>query len=723
MTYCYPSQTYEFTAVKESDLTDGNISVCDTFVMPDCATLNISVTDNDKYLSGDSRWNENANDHYGQQAAITMDGQEIGNGGQIYAEQYFWLRDACGNYYVMIEVEQEGTNEDYFTFYEPYGVPAAGTSLTVICAGNVTSCGWNPKYEDLGSGDVGAPGALSGRYFFDTDGSDTDNGEAGVAGAQVTLTNLDTGEVFTTTTTENGDYSFIGLAAGDYTVTFEEQEGFGFVTADQGGDDTIDSDVDGTGTSFTITIGKGEVVTDIDAGIRPCGQIDGQSQVNDVLIGCDGEDEIRGFSGEDTIEGRGGDDLIEGGRDDDLLIGGDGNDTIDGGQDFDTAVFSGNAADYTITFLTQDGASVSVTGPDGEDLLIDVEQLRFDDQDIVISSLLLSANDDAVALPSTLGSVKIDALANDGAGLAAGTPTIMAVTDGKFGTATIGADGMITYTSTSEATGGFDVISYTIIDSEGRMSTAEIQLGDITGPDATTPGAILLGNAGENFEGTGDEEIIIGGTGNDTIVARGGNDEIDGGDGNDEITGSAGDDVIIGGNGDDDITGSRGNDLLSGGAGNDNITGSGDNDQILGGAGDDTIATNPGDDFVFAGAGDDFVTGNAGSELIFGGGGNDEIRRIGEGADSVYGGDGDDVFVWRNFQADGTRDLIDGQAGVDVLELTVDAADFAAVQAEVDGYLASLPSDANLTNGVDSSYSFTTIALDIANIESIELFV
>ena len=721
MTYQHGHRTYEFSAFLESDLTSGNISICDTFEMPDCATLTISVEDNDRYLSGDSRHNENANDHCGQNAEISLNGEEIGNGGQIYAEKYFWLCDDFGNYYVMIEIEQEGSNTDYFTFFEPYGLPAPGTQLTVIGSGNVTTCGWNPKYKDLGAGDVGAPGAINGRYFFDTDGSDTDNGEAGVAGAAVLLTNLETGETFTTTTDENGFYSFVGVEPGNYNVTFAEVDGFGFVTPDQGDDDTIDSDVDATGTTTTIEILKGTVTNDVDAGIRPCGAIFGASGVDDVLFGCDTDDTIRGFSGDDTVDARGGNDFVDLGRGNDIAIAGFGNDTIDGGLDFDIVVFAGSAADYTITFDALDGSELKVTGPDGEDLLIDVELLRFDDEDMLISALILSASDDFADLPILGGSVTVDVLANDNPGLANGTPSVLSVTNGQFGTASIGADGQITYTAASEATGGFDVVSYTIVDSQGRMATAELLVGDISSPDGSVPGSVLLGDGGETFEGSGIDETVIGGSGNDSITGRGGNDGIDGAGGNDSIQGSAGDDTIIGGDGDDDLSGNRGNDLISGGAGNDDIAGSGDNDQILGGDGADDISANPGDDFIFAGAGNDEIDGNLGNELIFAGQGDDQINRIGEGADMVFGGDGSDVFVWRDFQADNVRDLIDGQSGIDTLELQVAAADFAAVQVEVDAYLASLPPNVSDTNGVKSDYSFTTIALDIANIESIDL--
>ncbi|QAX29918.1 SdrD B-like domain-containing protein [Leisingera sp. NJS204] len=635
--------------------------------------------------------------------------------------------DADGNYrfdgieagdYKIMGVAPDGTE---FTIQDAGSDDAVDSDVDENGMSGVITVGANTETDiDLGVVDP-QPGSLSGRYFEDTDGSDTDNGEPGVANAEVTLTNLDTGEVSTTTTDADGFYAFTDLEPGTYEVLFAEVDGFGFVAQDQGGDDTIDSDVTAAGKVEIIEIGKGEAASDVDAGIRPCGNIFGESGVDDVLIGCDTDDNFRGFSGNDLVDARGGDDFIDLGRGNDTAIGGAGNDTIDGSFDFDTAIFGGAAADYTITLNALDGSSLTVTGPDGEDLLIDVELLQFDDQDVLISSLILSASDDTADLPALNGSVSVDVLANDNPGQAPGTPVVMSVTDGQFGTASVEPDGQITYTATAEATGGFDVVSYTVVDSQGRMATAELLLGDIAAPDASAPGAVILGDGGETFEGSGLDDIIIGGSGGDTIAGRGGNDGINGAGGNDSIQGSAGDDTIIGGEGDDDLSGNRGNDLISGGGGNDTIAGSGDNDQILGGDGDDDISANPGDDFIFAGAGNDTIDGNVGNELIFAGQGDDEINRIGEGADRAFGGDGDDVFVWRDFQADGVRDLIDGQSGIDTLEVQVAAADFAAMQVEVDAYLMSLAANADDTNGVVSSYSFSTIALDIANIENIDL--
>lgn len=178
MTY----QTYEFTAFSEADLLsngDSNLGCGDSFTMPGAATTCISVTDNDSYLSGDNYCNENANDHYGQHASITGDNGEMGNGGQIYAEKYFWVCDTAGNWYVMIEIEQEGSNDDYFTFYTGHGysAPEPGTELTVYSSCNVKGS-WI-DFNCLDAGEKVEYGSISGTVFCDTD-CDGINGEVTV---------------------------------------------------------------------------------------------------------------------------------------------------------------------------------------------------------------------------------------------------------------------------------------------------------------------------------------------------------------------------------------------------------------------------------------------------------------------------------------------------------------------------------------------------------------
>jgi uncharacterized delta-60 repeat protein len=83
---------------------------------------------------------------------------------------------------------------------------------------------------------------------------------------------------------------------------------------------------------------------------------------NDTLTGNAGDNVFSGLNGTDTITGLGG------------------NDTIDGGAGDDTAVFSGNFADYAISF---NGSSYTIMDStvdrDGSDTVTDVEHFQFAD--------------------------------------------------------------------------------------------------------------------------------------------------------------------------------------------------------------------------------------------------------------------------------------------------------------------------------------------------------
>src|SRR5947209_8733498 len=85
-------------------------------------------------------------------------------------------------------------------------------------------------------------------------------------------------------------------------------------------------------------------------------------------------DSLIGTDGNDTIQGKDGNDFITGGK---------GNDNIDGGNGIDTAVYSGNYADYSIVFQGTGNDKVTVSdshaGRDGTDQLKHVEFLKFND--------------------------------------------------------------------------------------------------------------------------------------------------------------------------------------------------------------------------------------------------------------------------------------------------------------------------------------------------------
>ena len=161
---------------------------------------------------------------------------------------------------------------------------------------------------------------------------------------------------------------------------------------------------------------------------------------------------------------------------------------------------------------------------------------------------------------------------------------------------------------------GQELIQYTLTDTDGDTSTANLQLGIITNHYA--------GTAGVN---------------NDTITGSNANDYISGLDGNDTLNGGAGNDVIYGGAGNDTMDGGIDNDRMFGGDGTDIMTGGLGNDVLYGQAGNDTMTGGDGTDTLSGGLGVDIIDGGLAADTIIGGGGSDTL---------TGGGVGVDVFKW-----------------------------------------------------------------------------
>jgi hypothetical protein len=88
------------------------------------------------------------------------------------------------------------------------------------------------------------------------------------------------------------------------------------------------------------------------------------------IAGSDNADNLIGTSGDDTIQAKAGNDLLNGQA---------GNDLLDGGADTDTAVYSGNRAEYAINATA---SGFSVTGPEGNDTLPGIERFDFLDKNL-----------------------------------------------------------------------------------------------------------------------------------------------------------------------------------------------------------------------------------------------------------------------------------------------------------------------------------------------------
>lgn len=84
----------------------------------------------------------------------------------------------------------------------------------------------------------------------------------------------------------------------------------------------------------------------------------------------------------------------------------DGDDFVDGGEGFDTVTFDGDFADYTINVISETEVEVidnRANSPNGTDMLVNVEQLRFADGDVQLAQLIADAGIElAEAGPPTL---------------------------------------------------------------------------------------------------------------------------------------------------------------------------------------------------------------------------------------------------------------------------------------------------------------------------------
>ena len=160
-------------------------------------------------------------------------------------------------------------------------------------------------------------------------------------------------------------------------------------------DGVTDSQIDASVYNITLPGGSG-IETELQ------GEKDGQSGVDQTIIGTDGNDRIMGKLGNDTLKGGDGDDELYGADKpgqplqnefgNDTLEGGAGNDALIGGAGLDTAVYNGvlDAGDFT-TIADADptggvipGWRIDATGfGEGTDTLTGVQIVQGTDPDAI----------------------------------------------------------------------------------------------------------------------------------------------------------------------------------------------------------------------------------------------------------------------------------------------------------------------------------------------------
>ncbi len=132
----------------------------------------------------------------------------------------------------------------------------AQTSYTALVA---LASGEDKLTVDLGIVPPAATNTLGGTAWFDTDSDGTQTANpARIAGVMVTLYNSAGVAIATTTTDDNGDYLFTGLADGDYSVSFSNYPAGFDLTSKSSANDATGSDADViSGKTVLVTLNAG----------------------------------------------------------------------------------------------------------------------------------------------------------------------------------------------------------------------------------------------------------------------------------------------------------------------------------------------------------------------------------------------------------------------------------------------------------------------------------
>ncbi len=373
-----------------------------------------------------------------------------------------------------------------------------------------------------------------------------------------------------------------------------------------------------------------------------------------IGVGSADDNVILSGSGNDTLIGGAGNDTLSSGSGDDRLEGGTGNDTLQGGTGNDTYLVDGG--DSVVEFASQ-GTDTVQTALSAYTLPANVENLTYTGSGDFIG---IGSADNNVILSGAGNDTLIGGAGNDTLSSGAGDDRL----EGGTGNDTLqGGTGNDTYL----VDGGDSVVEFA---NEGT-DTVQTALASYTLP-ANVENLTYTGASAFTGTGSADDNVIIGGSGNDAL------------------NGMAGNDTLIGGAGNDTLDGGSGNDVLQGGTGNDTyVVDSGDSVVEFASEGTDTVRTAVAaytlganvENLTYTGASAFAGTGNGLNNFITGGGGNDTLTG-GLGNDTLSGGAGDDHFVFVNGDGlDIVTDFTAGDGSGDVIALSgYGIANFAALQ-------------------------------------------
>ncbi|MDB5796961.1 MAG: Hemolysin-type calcium-binding repeat-containing protein, partial [Paucimonas sp.] len=375
-----------------------------------------------------------------------------------------------------------------------------------------------------------------------------------------------------------------GIDITSYTEAFEGREGNDQIDG-RGGRDRVDySSAKG---GISVNLGLGQAFNDSYGGIDMLANIEDVrgSQLDDMIVGDAGANNLDGLAGNDEIRGGDGNDFIAGGAGNDHLsgeagndaiiaggLGDGGSDVIDGGADFDTAIYDYQNAQAGVTFIASGGLdNVTLTQVDplgGSDTLLNIEQLQ------------------------VLGSRFNDTLTGDG-----GNNRLVGQGGNDVLTGGRGADGFAYTSLTGQGTdritdfssddtiilgGNFVVQQVTATGSASALSQGQVLVSaPAAGLTRVSIGVDTVAGADLSFDLQGSflaEDFVVTNTATganlnyapDRFASGNDNPELlVGGSGPSFMQGGGGDDTLLGNGGDDSIDGGLGNDIINGGTGFD----------------------------------------------------------------------------------------------------------------------------------------------------------
>ncbi len=373
-------------------------------------------------------------------------------------------------------------------------------------------------------------------------------------------------------------------------------------------------------------------------------------EINGILFGEAGNDELTGGDGEDIIIGGIGDDILLGGAGDDALSGLEGVDAFDGG-----------AGDDRLAIDADDSSIQGGSGRDTADAASASSGINLNMVPAGLEVFFGSAFDDIVTAAGATARVELrgrdgsDRLTGgDMADLIFGESGDDVLVGGGGGDYLIGGDGVDSLSGDI----GNDRIDFDASDSSvlgGRGTDTGVATSSKSGVNINMTAAGLERLIGSDFD---DVISAAGSTVGVIVQGRGGNDQITGGQGRvDVLSGDDGDDTVDGGDGSDVVIGGAGADSLEAGDGNDRIDFDENDTKVQGGSGTDWgFATK-------AGGAIHLNMVDAGLEIVYGSPFDDIITAEGaEVRSQINGLDGNDQLTGGN-----ERDVIRGGNGNDTL--------------------------------------------------------